>query len=78
MSHGPERKTDRRSVLRAAARWSLLAGGGVAAAHLVNRSVRSEQPCQNQQICRGCPVVPECGLPQALSYRAVREEQKNG
>ena len=51
------------------ARSGALAAIGAVAARLVLR--RSREKCINQGICRGCTDFADCGLPQALSARAI-------
>jgi hypothetical protein len=62
---------NRREFLRGGIRYALLAGiGAVTAAVAGKQNGRlSGQNCVNEGICRGCGVVDDCGLPQALSFR---------
>jgi hypothetical protein len=70
---------DRREFLRGSARYALLAGLAAASAVLVKRSSAglSGQTCINEGICRGCGVVTDCGLPQALSFKAATENRRS-
>ncbi len=75
----PERRIDRRELLRSAARGAAAAALAVVGLVLARRhSGLSGQDCVNQSICRGCPVVGGCGLPQALSFRRVTGEGDHG
>jgi hypothetical protein len=51
------------------ARYGAFAAIGAVVARLFAR--RSRETCINQGICRGCTEFSDCGLPQALSARAV-------
>ena len=51
------------------ARYGALAAIGAVAARLVSQ--RARETCVNEGICRGCTELSDCGLPQALSARAV-------
>ena len=51
------------------ARYGAFAAVSAVAAHLVARRLR--ETCVNEGICRGCTQFSDCGLPQALSLRAV-------
>ena len=67
----------RRGFLRAVGRGVALAGlaavGGVLTARGGWRP--SGQKCVNGGICRGCPAIGGCGLPQALSARRAGAER---
>lgn len=75
MKSGP--RHSRRELFRAAGRGAALAAlaavGGVLTAR--GRSRLSGQECVNAGICRGCPAIGDCGLPQALSARQARVER---
>ena len=63
----------RRAFLRALAR-GLVAGSLLAAlGALVAKHGR--ETCQGNGICRGCPEFTDCGLPQALSAKAVISQE---
>lgn len=47
----------------------LVTGAGVTG--LTHLASRDPEICVSQGICRGCRVVGQCGLPQALSYKQV-------
>lgn len=57
----------RRDFLHSLLRFALagLLGGGVGALVL-----RSGEDCINQGVCRGCPILDVCQLPQARKVRA--------
>jgi hypothetical protein len=70
----------RRAFLATAIRTPVLAVLGVAGALLISRGgggrpVEAGQDCINRGLCRGCRVLPGCGLPQASMARDVL---KNG
>ena len=65
---GDKHRRDRREFLIGAIRW-LLAGAGTAAIAALAR--KPGETCTNQSVCRTCGVSATCGLPQALSFRAV-------
>jgi len=67
----------RRNFLRDAARYSFLAGLGAVSALLVGRRAARlpGQTCINESICRGCTVVGDCGLPQALSFKQATQRK---
>jgi hypothetical protein len=52
------------------ARLGALGGLALLGARLLRGKPRlSGQACVNDSVCRGCPVVVSCGLPQALSAK---------
>ncbi len=61
----------RREFLRGGLRYALLAGVGTAVATVVSkrRAALPGQTCASNGLCRGCAVVSDCGLPQALSFK---------
>jgi len=63
----------RREFLRDGVRYALLAGVGTVAVSVAGRpgGRLTGQTCVNEGICRGCGVVGDCGLPQALSFKQV-------
>ena len=68
-----ETPASRREFLRGGARYTLMAGVAAIAAVLARkpRTTLPGQTCVNNSICRGCTVVHDCGLPQALSFKQV-------
>lgn len=63
---------NRREFFRAAGRYGL-AGLLLAVTAVVSRKPAPPgQKCVNQGICGGCGLLSSCGLPQALSVKAVR------
>lgn len=67
----PSAPATRREFLRDGARYALLAGLAAASASLAARrgGALPNQTCVNRGICRGCSALPDCGLPQALSFK---------
>lgn len=63
-------------VLRHASLALLGLGGG--AVVLKRRRLLREGNCFNRGICRDCKVFEDCGLPRALSTRAVLERIRHG
>jgi hypothetical protein len=63
--------TDRREFLRVCARWGLLGGIGALAVRLLRRdeAAPSARQCANAGVCRGCPALPECELPDGTMAR---------
>ena len=72
-----ERKpTDRRAFLRALVRWPTLAGLGALGGYLATRDgepVQAGERCIHRGLCRGCGVLPTCGLPQARLARGAED-----
>jgi hypothetical protein len=72
-----ERKpNDRRAFLRGLVRWPTLAGLGALGGYLATRDgkpVQAGERCVNRGLCRGCGVLPTCGLPQARLARMPRQ-----
>jgi hypothetical protein len=64
----------RRDFLRDGLRSGLLAGLATVTAILFQRSrgKLTGQTCGNQGICSRCNTFSSCGLPQALSVKAVK------
>ena len=60
---------NRKFTRRDFARYGALAAISSVAARLIVR--RSRETCINGGICRGCTKFSDCGLPQALSAKAV-------
>ena len=75
MTSGPGHS--RRELFRAAGRGVALAAlaavGGLLTAR--GRSRLSGEECTNGGICRGCPAIGDCGLPQALSAKQAGVER---
>ena len=72
------RKVGRREFLRNAGRYALTAllGGGIGA--LVSRDGGESEKCINEGVCRGCPRLRTCHLPQAMSLKeAEARERRN-
>jgi len=67
------RRTDRREFFRGMLRGIALGGMALGAGALVlrGRGAEPDHTCVNRGVCRGCPRLPGCGLPQALSAREV-------
>ncbi len=70
-------RANRREFLRGGARYTLLAGLAAVSALLIKRrrGALPGQTCINQSICRGCSVVGNCGLPQALSFKQATQRR---
>ncbi|MDW8310851.1 MAG: hypothetical protein RMK20_15880 [Verrucomicrobiales bacterium] len=71
----PSAPATRREFLRDGVRYALLAGLAAASASLVSRrgGALPNQTCINRGICRGCNALPNCGLPQALSFKQATQ-----
>ena len=69
MQVSPVEVESRREFFRAAARYSLLALVAFAASLVVRPRTSAGQSCVNRGICSGCGLLPDCGLPQALSAK---------
>jgi len=69
MSLHPQSDEGRREFFRTATRYGLLGVLAVGGAILGRRS--AGQTCTRQGICRGCGVFANCGLPAALSVKAL-------
>lgn len=68
------KKMSRRDFFRTVGRICVFGGVGLLGVRLVGgRSLR--ELCINSGICRSCTIIPNCGLPPALSFR---EQQKRG
>lgn len=75
MAERPESIRGRREFLRAMGRGLALGGLGLLTwmtSRKRSRSIRNET-CVGNGICRGCPSIDDCGLPQALSFKRVME-----
>ncbi len=70
----PQEVESRREFFRAATRYSVLALVGVAAALVARPARLTGQRCVNQGICRSCGIFAQCGLPQALSAKRIKEK----
>jgi hypothetical protein len=60
---------NRRDFLRSAGRYAFAGLLVLAGEEIVRRRLGGRESCMNQGICSGCAVLPDCGLPQALSAR---------
>ena len=74
---GKPGRMDRRGFFTSLGRASALGAMAAMAVGLATRQrTNGEEACVNQGICRGCPSFDTgCGLPQALSARAVLGRQ---
>jgi len=75
MPNDQGRTTDRREFFSALARGVVLGVLGAGAFALATRpedpaADPTAQSCDRSGLCRGCPAVRQCGLPQALSAKA--------
>ena len=72
-----EAAANRREFLRGGVRYTMLAGVAVVSALLVKKrgAALPGQSCINNSICRGCTVVGDCGLPQALSFKQATQRR---
>jgi len=70
----PEQVESRREFFRAAARYGLLALVSVAASLAARPRSPGGQRCVNRGICGACSIFTDCGLPQALSARRIKEK----
>ncbi len=61
------------SALRCAALGALVGGGGLMLAK--RRRLVAEGVCINNEMCRDCVALADCGLPAALS---LRENERKG
>ncbi len=70
----PKPGRNRREFMRDGVRYSLLVGMAAVSALLLKRSggKLTGQTCVNQGICSGCGAYAGCGLPAALSAKAVK------
>ena len=61
----------RREFLHGGARYAALAGITAVVAAIAGRrdDTLPGQTCVSNGLCRGCAVVVDCGLPQALSFK---------
>ena len=73
---GESRKTGRREFLRNAGRYALAAllGGGIGT--LAGRDGGDGEKCIKQGVCRGCPRVRGCHLPQAMSLKEAEARER--
>ena len=70
MTRRPDTKIDRRRFFRAAARGAVLAVMAGAAVVLGRRQPNPQtQSCDRQSVCRNCPILQGCGMPQAHVFR---------
>jgi len=72
---------ERREFLRSCTRNSILAvlsiGGGALLAK-TTQAKRNPHVCISRGICGGCPVYPDCILPQASSARKAKMKKRSG
>lgn len=70
----PNSGSGRRRFLCDGLRLTLLAGLAAVGGKLITRNGlrRDGQVCAGAGICSGCDVFDDCGLPQALSAKAAR------
>ncbi len=73
MQFSAEKVESRREFFRAGARYGALALVSALAGLVAQRQRLSGQVCVNSGICSGCSIFATCGLPQALSRRAMRK-----
>lgn len=67
----------RREFLKDTGRYAVLAGLAYFVFRMFGRrSKRNLEQCVNEWICRPCGVLPDCGLPQALSFKQARSGKK--
>jgi len=66
-------KQNRRQFFVRAARHAIagLLGLGAGAAVLKRRRLQQRGICVNEGLCRACAVLPDCGLPRALSMKRL-------
>jgi len=65
---------DRRAFLRGLVRWPAMAGLGALGGYLATRQgepLQADDACIHRGLCRGCRVLPTCGLPQARLARGA-------
>ena len=74
------RKQNRRSVLTGALRYvalgTLAAVGGLAVAK--RRRLVAEGTCINEGLCRGCAILAQCSLPEAVVVKQSTERGDHG
>ena len=79
MAGQQKRSISRRGFIRRTGRLLMLAGlGGLTGKLLSQREQNGlgNQDCLNQFICRNCRAVPECRLPQAMSFKQAGKRDK--
>ncbi len=72
MARGTDAKQGRRGFLRVLVGGAALAAVAAAAVVLAARrraAAARGEPCTGGGVCRGCPALGGCGLPQALSLK---------
>jgi len=70
MTPRPDNPIDRRRFFRNAARGAAVAAIASTAAVLGRRRPDPQkQSCQYHSLCRGCPILTGCQLPQAYVFR---------
>ena len=66
------RENRRRQFLRGAVRWPLLGALGLLGGRLVagpRGPLHPDETCINRGVCRGCAILPKCGMPAATLAR---------
>lgn len=71
-SQDPQCDVSRRNFLRGLARTALLSCAVIGIGGLMTRRGES---CTSNGICRGCPTLRDCGLPQALSLKQAQARE---
>jgi hypothetical protein len=66
-------KYNRRGFLTALARGAVVGTLGALALSVTTRKENAGETCAREGICRGCPALGGCGLPQALSLKRERK-----
>lgn len=64
-----EREESRRGVLARVLRWCALGALALLGGRLAARALSNPQACQRAYRCRGCPLLPDCRLPEARGAR---------
>lgn len=79
MSKQTQETPNRREFFRGSVRYALLTGLAAVSAVLIRKqgTPLAGQTCVNQGICRGCGVVGDCGLPQALSFKQATQRKSS-
>ncbi len=67
-----ERAEERREALARVARWCAAGALGFLGWRLAAKALANPEACRRAFRCQGCPLLPECGLPQAAAAREGR------